>query len=111
MNKNSVLDVKVAAERGIKRAIDHADSVSPGWKQSAMDYLRGWCMGMKGSGRGFLAEDVRRNADRVLPPPTDPRAWGAVFREAANEGLIVKTGSYAPSKTGHCRPMPLWRAA
>lgn len=41
----------------------------------------------------------------------EPRAMGAVLRQLAREGVIVKTGVYRPSKRREChaRPIPVWR--
>lgn len=102
---------RAGAETGMKRAAEHANSCVSGWTDDAYAYLTGWARGMRGgSGRNaFMAEDVRASAERFGFSPPDNRAWGPVFRRAVSAGLIRKAG-YAPSKTGHCRPMPLWEA-
>lgn len=57
----------------------------------------------------FMAEDVRLTCTHV-PTPHDNRAWGGVFNRAVRANVIKRVG-YAQSKTGHCRPMPLWERA
>ena len=59
-------------------------------------------------GEKFLSEQVRvwSHLDG-LEEPEDNRAWGPVINRGVREKLIVKIG-YAPSATGHCRPMPVW---
>lgn len=48
-----------------------------------------------------------------VPATHEPRAMGAIIREASRSGLIVKTGDYVESKRpeSHCRPLPVWRVA
>ncbi len=58
----------------------------------------------------FTSDDVRaRYGDFGM---AEPRAWGAVMRQAAGTGAIVATDHYR--KTGrtssHNRPMRVWRA-
>ncbi|WP_211440973.1 hypothetical protein [Collimonas humicola] len=58
----------------------------------------------------FLTEDVREYAAKIgIAAPHDSRAWGHVTVRAVQAGLIVRDG-YAPSKTGHMRPMPVWKS-
>lgn len=95
-------------EAGISQAADHAEREFPGWFEKAYGFLVSY---IKQHDREFMTEDVRLAAEAAqVPPPPDNRAWGNVIREAAKIGVIVKRG-FAPAKTGHCRPMPLWSRA
>lgn len=61
---------------------------------------------------GALFEDVRAYAEVLgLPEPPSPNAWGAVALAMSKRGQIVRTGSYAQSKSvkSHARAQPLWR--
>lgn len=48
---------------------------------------------------------------RIAQPP-EPRALGAVLRDLAEQGEIVKTGQYRNSTRpeAHARPLACWRA-
>ncbi len=100
-----------AAQSGMERAVEHADSVVPNWSERAMEalleYARGWRDAW--GDVGFLIEDVRAHATE-LPAPPDSRAWGAVVSKAARQGLIVKVG-YAPAASSNCSPKTLWQRA
>ena len=60
--------------------------------------------------KNFMTEDVRLYTERKGIKPHDNRAWGAVTVRAIKAGIIKRAG-YAPSKTGHMRPMPMWESA
>jgi hypothetical protein len=93
------------AERGMNQAVDHADRVSPEWSERAYDKLFEYAW----LGVDFMTEDVRLWAEQVgLDSPPDNRAWGAVVNKAVREHLIERVG-YGNAKTGHMRPMPIWR--
>ena len=58
----------------------------------------------------FTSEDVRQEALlRGLPEPTDPRAWGALFRLLSLRKRIVSVGwSYSHNFQAHNRPIRRW---
>jgi hypothetical protein len=63
---------------------------------------------------GALFEDARQYAEtRGLPRPPSPNAWGAIARNMAVEGTIVRTGRFRKSVSvrSHARMQPLWRLA
>lgn len=98
---------EIARDAAMSAAEDHANRVHGDW--SARAYL----MVTKYIRRGglFMAEDVRAWAEgEGLPPPPDPRAWGAVIMRAAKEGLIKRIG-YEPSRNrqAHLRPTAVWQ--
>ena len=98
-----------AAERrddGMQRAVEHADAVDMFWSDTAYAHVMDFCR-LKDT---FLTEDARAFAEgRGLNPPPDGRAWGAVMRRAAKNGLMKKCG-YAPAKSSNLSPKVLWEA-
>lgn len=97
-------------DRGMKRALDHAEDVHDCWGQKAYNLLVCWLRN-KGSGRQFKAEDFRIHCeltDAIDRPPSD-RAYGAVVIRAAKAGLIKKIG-YATvvNPKAHRTPCTLW---
>lgn len=93
-------------EEGMKRAVDHADSVIPAWSDQAYNFLKSFTR----ESAEFLTEDVRRAAVGKLPDPPNLKAWGAVIIRAAKEGLIKNAG-YRKAKhaRSHQRPSTLWK--
>lgn len=76
------------------------------WNEAAFNLLRIFAASVQ----EFMTEDARAYALQCgLTKPHDNRAWGAVTVRAIKAGVISKCG-YAPSKTGHMRPMPVWKS-
>lgn len=97
-------------DKGMKRAVDHADAVEEGWSERAMRALRIYCRYHKG--KSFLSEDVRDWAETkgYISIPPDARSWGAIFQTAAKAGVIWRIG-YSPAKSSNLSPKCLWAAA
>lgn len=102
---NDYTEATVRRDAGIERAVTHADRVMLTWSDDAYSYLRTW-LARKPRG-DFLAEDAF--AEFLIDPP-DGRAFGAVIRRAARDGLIHKVG-YRQAKTSNLSPKVLWRSA
>lgn len=84
-----------------------ADRAGEDWKESAYRSL----INFAENNTKFMTEDARLFAERNgVPRPHDNRAWGIVVVRAIKAG-IIKRCNYAPSKTGHMRPMPVWSSA
>lgn len=98
------MDLTQAQEQRDEAIDQVATSAGESWIDAAYEALRQYAE----RGTRFMVEDVRL-AYPKLPKPHDNRAWGAVTSRAVRNGLIERVG-YAPSRTGHCRPMPVWRA-
>lgn len=76
------------------------------WQEGAYNALKAYAL----THTGFMTEDARMAAyEQGLPKPHDNRAWGPVINRAVKNGTIVREG-FAPAKTGHMRPMPVWRS-
>jgi len=60
----------------------------------------------------FTSDDIwQALEDRGLPTPREPRALGAILRQAATDNLIAATAEYRPSHrvACHARPIRVWR--
>jgi len=96
-------------DRGMARAVDHADRVEPKWSSKAEAYvvrvLDEW-----GPHRRFLAEELVAKAERegVLSDPPDRRAWGAVIVRLAKRGVIEHCG-FARARTSNQGPKSVWQ--
>jgi len=81
------------------------------WLAQAWIVLRSYCRehpGLVFTSPGFVLNSHYRYD---LPHPREARVWGAIFRQAAKEGLIEKTGQYmqSPDPRQHLRPVACWR--
>lgn len=95
--------------RGIRKAVEHADQVTPGWSDQAYEFLLEFVDSFTG---GFMAEDVRNEAEskRRVPAPPSARAWGAVILRAAKSGVIRKVGyEKVKNQRAHSTPAAVWR--
>jgi len=96
--------VEMATAEAIERADEHAD---PEWKEQARRAIeRAAALGE------FTTDDVWLQLEGV-EAPHEPRALGALIREARKNGLIVATGRYRKSSRVECHgnPKMIWRAA
>ena len=93
---------------GMERAVEHADRVVESWSDEAYRYLQDFCR--ISEGERFIIEDARLwAAGQGFESPTDERAWGAVIRRAAANGMIRKVG-YAPARSSNLSPKCQWEA-
>lgn len=103
-------DAENRRDTGMALAVDKADRDQDGWSEDALFALERYLLAHP-DGK-FLAEDVRAWSEHMgfVEAPENARAWGAVFRKAANLKMIRKVG-YAPSMSSNLSPKCLWRAA
>lgn len=96
-------------DEGMTLAVDKANRDAPGWSDEAFLAVKRFCASMY-SGKLFLTEDVRAWAERggYVSRPDNERAWGAVMRRAAANGLIKKVG-YAPARSSNLSPKVQWQ--
>lgn len=101
---------KARRDRGIERAIVHAEDVKPGWGERSYTELAAFLAQHEPS-RTFMGEDVRFFADeRGLDQPPHLRSWGAVLTRAARAGLIVKVGcGNVSDASSHRGAASVWR--
>lgn len=90
---------------GIARAERHANAAWCQWSEVAFDYLRLYCEDNPGD--RFLAEELRNFAAAHGFTSANDKAWGAIMRKGAKEGLIYRYG-YAPARSSNLSPKCLW---
>lgn len=98
---------RAARNAGMAQAAHHAEDLQPKWGELAYEFL---CEFAKRN-RSFISEDVSGASKRVpsFPQPPTDRAWGAVYRRAAKDGLIVLDG-LGRSRRRHASVCPRWRS-
>lgn len=92
-----------------KKAIDAVARAAKDWQSSAMPVLRQ----ISRTVEEFTTDRVQWELDRRgIEPPREPRAYGALMRKAAREGLMEKTDRAVPSvyPRNHRRPKAVWRS-
>jgi hypothetical protein len=95
---------EAARDEAINRVEANADHV---WLTGATEAVR-----MLARTRDeFTTDDVWNRLDNAgYQPPHEPRAMGAVMRQAARDGLVVKTDRVRNSVRVEChaRPVAVW---
>lgn len=87
-------------DEAVERVGTNADDE---WKRRALDAVRV----LAESGQNFTSDDVWAR----VGSPREPRALGAVMRDAQRRELCVPTPDYRPSARPEChaRPVRVWR--
>lgn len=94
-------------DAGIQQSVDHANEAVSGWSDEAYRWLHRYAKNNK----RFISEHATAwAAEQGFRSPTDPRAWGQVFRRGAKEGIIVRVG-HATSLRRHKSPTVLWESS
>lgn len=95
-----------AADRGIRSSAEHAESDVAGWSELALWYVRQFAAS---KGVAWTMESCRTWAYiHGLPKPEEERAFGSVTQKAIRQGIIRKTGQYAPAASSNGSPKPLY---
>lgn len=98
---------KELKEKGIKRAIDNAERVNPGWKETAYWYFKYW---IRYQDRPFKLESFREWCKDLIPPPPSLRAFGGVVQRAKKENLIRHVGfTQVENPKAHHANASLWQ--
>jgi len=79
---------EILRDKGIKRAVDHAEDIHEGWQVKALDWLYIYAK----THIQFSGEMVRMDAKGILPDPPSLRTWGSVLRNGACRGWIRQVG-------------------
>jgi hypothetical protein len=97
MNNQAQIDFgRKNRDAGMKRAIDHANAVTPDWEEMAYSFfVNVFLKHVKGE---FQCEDLRAQCKGIVPDPPNLRAYGSLMRKAKHEGLIINTGRTRPVK-------------
>lgn len=97
-----------ARDAGMQSSAEHAEDVQPGWQGAAMVGAMAAIHRQTGH---FTMEHIRTVATWCfgLPQPPELRAWGSVTVRLIREGIIEKTGQFAPAVSSHGSPKPTYR--
>jgi hypothetical protein len=76
---------------GIQKALDSAKQIDANWEEKAFNYLLAFVNSRKPN-ETFKCEDVRANAETMVPEPYSKRAWGGIMKRAIAQGIIKKVG-------------------
>jgi hypothetical protein len=104
------MDARQLASDGARRAVEHANRELFGWEDEAV----GWVRKVVKDTPIVTASLVRMTATNGgLPDAPDRRAWGAVMKRAAKEGIIRATEAFTSTRlrTSHGRPERVWERA
>lgn len=98
-----------ARDAGMQSSAEHAESDMPGWQDEAVEACKeaiDWQ-----DDEQFTMERIRQLATWWfgLSIPPELRAWGAVTVRLIREGIIEKTGQYAPAASSNGSAKPLYR--
>lgn len=96
------------ATAGAKRALDHAEAITPSWGDEALAHFIRYAKTSHGA--SFLTADVKRAAESIgFPPAPDNRAWGSIPITAKRLGYVMRAGfGAAPNSAAHSGPRSLW---
>lgn len=80
-------------EKGLDRAIDHAESNLPGWKEKIYSLFKTWLKD-KRVGYQFRTESFRLwvETNELIETRASKRSYGFICPKAAREGLIEFAG-------------------
>jgi len=94
-------------DKGIQKAVDHADREIKNWPGLAYEFLKSYLY----ENRTFMTKDVRCASKGIVPDPPNNRAWGGIMVHAKMCGLITSIGyDKVKNPKAHCTPATLWRA-
>jgi hypothetical protein len=79
-----------ARDKGIKRAVEHADKVHDRWSEKCYGLFKDF---INEQHAPFQTETFRHSIAGLLEEPPHKRAFGAIVVRAAREGLIKRVGS------------------
>lgn len=87
----------------IQQVDDHADGA---WRKAAFEAVRT----LAETGQPFTTDDAQAGMPDDVTTH-EPRAWGAIMRIMARQGVIEATSQYVNSEQVSChgRPKRLWR--
>jgi hypothetical protein len=97
-----------ARDKGIKRAVDHANLLQENWSDQVYQCFVGFILASQAP---FQMEDFRETLQGFVADPPSKRAFGHIVLRAAKEGLITRVG-YAPVKnvTAHRCFSSVWKS-
>ena len=92
--------------KGIKKAIDNANSTHEKWSDKAYKFLLDYIK----SHQEFMTEDLRTASEKEISKPPSNRAWGGIILRAVRAGLIHRVGfANVKNVKAHKTPATVWR--
>lgn len=82
---------KVNRDKGMQRAVDHAEVIEPGWQDMAYSFLVN--VFLKHNSKPFMTEDFRAACKGIVPDPPSLRAFGPIILKARRSGLVRRIGT------------------
>lgn len=106
MSQRDLFQAFADADSGMRQAIVHANQASTHWGDVAYDYLVSFARRTA----LFISEDVSdASKESGIPQPPTDRAWGAVYRRAIKDGVIIQDGT-GRSRRRHASICPQWKS-
>lgn len=99
---------RAGRDAGMQTAIEHADSIAPGWSDRAFELL---VEHTRSRPPPFTSPQFRILAtQRGLASPASNMAWGSIFHRARKAGLLVRDGfeQYGDA-TMHSQTITRWK--
>ena len=98
---------EVLRDKGIARAVKHAEEIHDDWQKKALDFLYVYALDHD----RFSGEMVRLEASKMVPTPPSLRAWGAVLLQGARRGWIRQVGFiHVQNEKAHRANAALWES-
>jgi hypothetical protein len=103
---NDIAAAVAEGKLGMARALDRAEHETAGWTDKALEFLRRYAETHAEFPAYFVT--AASATDASFPKVTNHRAWGAVFKMAANERIIKATGRTMPHPKRHGCPAMIY---
>ena len=100
-------------DRGIKKAVNHADQLTEKWSEKAYEKLKLFLSHEINQIQNFefMTEQFREFCEvTFLDDPPSLRAFGGIMAKAAKVGLIERVGyANVTNPKAHATPAAIWR--
>lgn len=94
-------------EKGMKRSLESAERVNPGWQEKAYWHFKYW---IRYQNHPFKMESFREWCKDLIPEPPSLRAFGPITARARKEGLIRHVGyAQVENPKAHRATSSLWQ--
>lgn len=102
---NQAQQGSILRNKGINKAVLHANSAAPGWTDRALQMLDLYPL------QKFMVEEVREWAyANGLDEAVNDRAWGGVISKAARCGMVLHIGyRVVKNPNAHATPASYWK--
>jgi len=98
---------EVLRDKGIARAVKHAEEIHDDWQKKALDFLYLYAR----THDRFSGEMVRQEAKGIVSDPPSLRAWGAVMLSGAKRRWIRQVGFiHVQNEKAHRANAALWES-